>query len=143
MPKVKTVAIAAEQKAALEHGALYGSKPSFRLRCQAILLKAEQRTSLAVAQELGCCEMSVNDWMKRFTEQGIEGLQVAKGRGRKPILRQETDLPVVTRIIQDNRQRLRLAKAELEQELGKEFSPLTLKRFLKKTVAVTSGFDGL
>jgi hypothetical protein len=57
-----------------------GSTPSFRLRCQAILLKCEKRTSLAVAKELGCCEMSVNDWMKRFAQHGVEGLKVAKGR---------------------------------------------------------------
>ena len=85
--------------------------------------------------------MSINDWMKRFTEQGIEGLKVAKGRGRKPILRQDTDLPAVKRVIGNNRQRLRLAKAELQQELGKAFGLDTLKRFLKKTVAITSEFD--
>lgn len=80
--------------------------------------------------------MSVNDWMVRFTEQGVEGLKVAKGRGRKPILRQEGDLPVVKKAVQNNCQRLRLAKEELEGELNKKFSLPTLKRFLKKTVSV-------
>ena len=141
MPKIKTVEMTTDQKAALEKEAKYGATPSFRLRCQAILLKADQRTSLDVAQQLGCCEMSVNDWMKRFAQQGLDGLKVAKGRGRKALLQTEQDLEVVRRAVQKHRQQISLAKAELEQELGKEFSTLTLKRFLKKTVAASSAFD--
>ena len=142
MPKVKIVEASTEQKAALEKGAKYGSTPSFRLRCQAILLKCEKRTALAVAKELGCCEMSVNDWMARFAQHGVEGLKVAKGRGRKGILQKDTDLEAVRRAVQNSRQRISLAKAELEQELGKTFSPLTLRRFLKKTTAATNALDG-
>jgi len=142
MPKIKIVEATTEQKAALEHGAKYGSTPSFRLRCQAILLKCHKRTSLAVAQELGCCEMSVNDWMKRFSQHGVAGLKVAKGRGRKGILNKHNDLEVVRRAVQNSRQRISLAKAELEKELGKKFCQLTLRRFLKKTVAATNALDG-
>lgn len=142
MPKVKIVQAAPEQKAALEKGAKYGSTPSFRLRCQAILLKCEKRTALAVAKELGCCEMSVNDWRKRFAEHGVEGLKVAKGRGRKSILQKDTDLEAVRHCVQNHRQRISLAKVELEAELGKQFSTLTLKRFLKKTVAAINECAG-
>lgn len=141
MPKIKTLVLTDKQKIALEHGAQYGSTPSFRLRCQAILLKQEALTSVAVAQQLGCCEMSINDWMKRFAQQGIDGLKVAQGRGRKPLLQSAQDLEVVRRAVQKHRQQISLAKAQLEQELGKEFSTLTLKRFLKKTVAASSVFD--
>jgi transposase len=139
---IKIVTVTSVQRAALEKGARYGSAPSYRLRCQAILLKCEDRTSAAVAAELGCCEMSVNDWMKRFTEQGMDGLKVAKGRGRKGILGQHGDLEAVRRAVVDSRQRIGLAKAELEKELGKEFSQLTLRRFLKKTVAVSNELGG-
>ena len=82
--------------------------------------------------------ISVNDWMTRFAHQGVDGLQVAHGRGRKPILRTDTDLPTVKRSVTENRQRLRLAKDELSQELGKKFCLQTLKRFLKKTVGVSA-----
>jgi len=139
MPRIKTVTATDIQKAALIKGMKYGRTPSYRMRCQAILLKCEQRTSVDVANTVGCCEMSINDWMVRFAEQGIEGLAVARGRGRKPILRQESDLPAVRKAVQDNCQRLRLAKEELQGELNKEFSLPTLKRFLKKTVGVTGG----
>lgn len=144
MPKIKVLAATAAQQAALEKGAKYGATPSFRLRCHALLLKtdpAHPRTSLAVAQQLGCCEMSVNDWMTRFAQHGIDGLKVKAGRGRKAILQTPTDLEAVRRAVQEHRQRISLAKADLEKQLGKEFSSLTLKRFLKKTIAATNGFD--
>ncbi len=145
MPTIKTLTLLADQRSALEKGAKYGLTPSYRLRCQAVLLKSDpthKRTSRDVAQELGCCEMSVNDWVARCQDEGLSGLKTKKGRGRKAILHKEADLEAVRRAVQKNRQRLSLAKAELEQELGREFSVLTLQRFLKKTVAATNAFDG-
>jgi transposase len=143
MPKVTIVALTAEEQTALEKAAKHGKTHSFRRRCQAILLKTHKRTSLDVAQELGCSEMAINNWIKRYQDQGLAGLQTKTGRGRKPILQAETDLAAVRRAVQSSRQRISLAKAELEQELGKEFSQLTLRRFLKKTVAATNAFDEL
>ena len=67
---------------------------------------------------------------------------MAKGRGRPSILQTEKDLEIVRRAVQNHRQRISLAKADLEMELGKEFSHLTLKRFLKKTVAATNECGG-
>lgn len=141
MPKVTIVTLSADERAALEKASKYGTTPSFRLRCQAILLKTEKRASLAVAQQLGCCEMSVNDWLKRYQQQGLAGLRVQKGRGRRAILQADTDLAAVRQAVSGSRQRLSLAKAELEQELGKQFGMLALRRFLKKTAAATNGYE--
>ena len=77
-----------DAQATLEKAAKHGQTYSFRLRCQAVLLKTDpenKRTSLDVAKQLGCCEMSVNDWIKRYQQQGLTGLKVKPGRGRKPI----------------------------------------------------------
>ena len=144
MPKVKMVTLTAAERAAVEKASKYGSTPSFRLRCQAILLKsgeAQRRTSSDVAEQLGGCEMSVNDWLKRYQAHGLAGLKVQKGRGRKAILQADTDLAAVRRAVRGSRQRLPLAKAELEQELGRQFGLLALRRFLKKAVAVTNEYD--
>lgn len=100
-----------------------------------ILLKAENRTSKEVAKEVGCCEVVVNSWLKRYIEQGITGLTLRAGRGRRGILQTESDLATVRQAVQKNRQKISVAKAELQETLGKKFSVLTLKRFLKKTVA--------
>jgi transposase len=144
MPRITVLTLPTAEQAALAKAARYGPSPSFRLRCQAVLLKTDaqnKRTSLVIATQLGCCEMSVNDWLKRYQHDGLSGLKVKPGRGRKPLLNQETDLAAVRLAVQGSRQRIRLAKAELEQQLGKEFSAQTLKRFLKKTVAASSAFD--
>ena len=144
MPKITVLTLPDDARAALEKAAKHGPAYSFRLRCQAVLLKTDpdnKRSALAIAKQLGCCEMSVNDWIKRYQEHGLAGLKVKPGRGRKPILNKETDLAAVRRAVAGSRQRISLAKAELQQELGKEFSAQTLKKFLKKTVAASSAFD--
>ncbi|HET8670533.1 MAG TPA: helix-turn-helix domain-containing protein [Candidatus Saccharimonadales bacterium] len=135
MGKLKIVELTKAQRTALEKGYRAGESHSFRLRCQIILLKCERRTSAEIAKILGCCEMAVNNWLKRFESEGIEGLRTKPGRGRKPILDTEKDLQRVKQAVQANRQRISLAKAELETELGKAFSQKTLERYIKNMVA--------
>lgn len=65
MGRLLTVSLSDAERAALEKGAKYGSTPTFRLRCQAILQKSHAVSSLDVAQELNCCEVAVNNWVKR------------------------------------------------------------------------------
>ncbi len=67
----------------------------------------------------------------------MAGLETRPGRGRKAIL-QEQDLESVRQVVAQHRQRLSVAKTELEQALGKSFSQETLARFVKKTVDSTS-----
>jgi transposase len=135
MGKIKTLELTKAQRAALEKGYREGASHAFRLRCQMILLKSDQRTSAEVASILGCCEVVVNNWLKRFELEGVEGLRTKPGRGRKPILDSEKDLARVKQAVKANRQRISLAKAELEAELGKSFSNKTLERYIKKMVA--------
>jgi len=97
-----------------------------------ILLKAQWLSSRQVADQVGCCEVVVNTWLHRYQAHGLDGLKTRRGQGRRPILQADTDLAAVRRAVQNNRQRVSLAKAELTEELGKEFSALTLRRFLKK-----------
>ena len=98
-------------------------------------------TSKEVAQQVGCCEVVVNTWLARYQQHNLDGLQTKAGQGKRAILQKETDLAAVRRAVQDSRQRVSLARAELTQALGKEFSTLTLKWFLKKTAAASSEFD--
>lgn len=138
MGKTKIVILDEKQRADLEKGWRESTNHSFRQRCQLILLKSEGRTSTDIARILGGCEMAVNNWVKRFEAEGIAGLKTRPGRGGKPILRVEIDLEQVRSAVQKHRQRLSVAKAELEQQLGKQFSEKTLSRFIKKTLAATN-----
>jgi len=50
-----------------------------------VRLKLEGYSSKEIGGITGCCEMSVNNWIMRFEQQGVEGLKTKKGCGRKPI----------------------------------------------------------
>jgi transposase len=134
MGKIKIVELTKAQRNELEKGYRADSSHAFRVRCQMILLKSERRTAKEIADLLGCCEVVVNNWLKRYEVEGIEGLLTKPGRGRKPILDAEKDLPSVKAAVAANRQRISLAKAALEGELGKPFSTKTLERYIKNMV---------
>jgi transposase len=124
-----------QQRAALEHGYRNGKTHTFRQHCQIVLLKAQGRKSQEIAALLGCNQKSVNDWLHRYKQEGIQGLHIKPGRGRKTILSETTDAQRVRQAVKQHRQRISLAKAELEGTLGKEFSQRTLVRFLKNLTA--------
>ena len=132
MAKIKAIELTGDERAALEKRGKHGPSHAFRQRCRMILLKSQWLPSQDIARQAGCCEVVVNTWLVRYQEHRLDGLKTRQGRGRRPILKTETDREAVRRAVQKNRQRISLAKAELQEELGKEFSTLTLKRFLKK-----------
>ena len=143
MARIKRIALTAEQQAELETGHRSGESAAFRRRCQIILLKSQSRSSLEVAGIAGCCEMSVNNWVARYHEHGLAGLCTKPGRGRKAILDADTDLEQVKAAVRGNRQRVRLAKAELEEALGKKFCDKTLVRFLKNTLLAINASENV
>ena len=126
------------QRADLEQGHRNGKAHTFRQHCQIVLLKAQGRKSQDIAALLGCSTRCVNDWLHRFKDEGIQGLHIKPGRGRKAILSEQTDSAKVRQAVKRHRQRIKLAKAELEDSLGKEFSQRTLVRFLKNLTADTN-----
>jgi transposase len=137
MGRIKQVELDEEQRAALEAGHQNGQSHAYRRRCQMILLKSQGRPSHEVASVVGGCEVVVNNWVHRYQQEGIKGLETKPGRGRKAIL-QECDMDAVRASVGEHRQRLSVAKAELEQALGKSFCRKTLADFVKKTVASIS-----
>jgi transposase len=140
MGKTKVIELTTAQREELENGYRNGQTHSFRQRCQMVLLKSEKRSSLEVIGILGSCEMTVNNWLKRYRNEGIAGLRTRAGRGRKAIL-QAVDLEQVTAAVKQSRQKISVARAELKESLGKEFSQSSLKRFLKKTIAATNELE--
>ncbi len=143
MSNLKIIELTPAQRVELEKGYRNGASHAFRMRCQIILLKSETRSSLEVGGIVGCCEMTVNNWLTRYQQEGIAGLQTKPGRGRKAILNAETDLEQVREAVRGNRQRIRLAKSDLEEELGKSFSDRTLVRFLKNTLHAINGSENV
>lgn len=140
---IKPLQLTEHQKQELEKHYQNGKTHALRKRCQMMLLKHQGRKSSEIAQIIGCCEMAVNNWIKRYQTTGIQGLNTRPGRGRKPILDQQNDFEQVKAAVQANRQRLSVAKVELEQALEKQFSIFTLQRFLKNSIVAINASENV
>lgn len=125
----------------LTNGLKNGKSHAFRSRCQAILLKADGRTSKEVGSIVGMCNVSVNSWLKRYNSEGIQGLSTKPGRGRKRLISQEKDQGAILDAVKANRQRISMAKAEWEAQRGEGETAVgreTFRHFLKALGAGTS-----
>jgi transposase len=134
MGRIIKIELDDNQRQALENGYRNGKSHSFRTNCHLVLLKSEGRKSKEISSILGITEQKVNRWLWRYKFEGLPGLEIRTGRGRPAIL-QTTDTASVKQAVQQHRQRISQAKAELEKSLGKEFSQKTLERFLKNLTA--------
>ena len=134
--KKKFIELSEVEKITLQEGEKNGTATTFRQRCQCLRLSSEGYQVKELAQVFQVSEICVYSWFKRWEAGGIVGLRDKAGRGRKPILRAE-DLSIIKEKVQENAQRLKVARAHLKEELGREFSTKTLKRFLKSLTAAT------
>ncbi len=135
MPKVLKIELTAEQRKELEQGYKHGNCHAFRQRCRIILLKSEGYLTREIVRFVNISnEHCINDWIKRYTENGFNGLKNKPGSGRKPILGSE-DEAQIRLSVQKERQRLSQAKLLIEEQTGKSFDLKTLKRFLKNLSA--------
>jgi len=141
MGKIRTIELTARQKLELEQGYINSKSITFSRRCHILLLKSEGRTSTEVGSIVKMNHISVNNWLTRYESEGIEGLKTRPGRGRKQILDHQKDVEKVRQAVEKERQRLSQARQLLEQQLSKEFSTRTLKRFLKNISADGNEFD--
>jgi len=135
--KKKFIELTEVEKITLQEGEKNGKAPTLRQRCHCLRLSSEGYAVKELASIFRVSEISIYSWFKRWETGGIVGLRDKQGRGRKPILQAE-DLAVIKEKVQENAQRLKIARSILKEELGREFSTKTLKRFLKSLIAGTS-----
>ena len=141
MGKRRIIELEPAHRQALEDAFRRGTSHAFRQRCQMVLLKSEGRTSQEVAGIVKQHYVSVNAWLTRYQQGGLDGLRTRPGRGRKALLNKETHAPLVRQIVKGERQRLHQAKAQIEAQTGQAMSLKTLHRFLKNLTAATGASD--
>lgn len=139
--KSKKIDLTQAEKFELEKGYKHSKSKVFSQRCHIILLKHQGLTSQEIADIFGTTFQPVNSWCKKYLKDGIDGLKTKPGQGRKAILNKKDDEAKVKAAIKKERQRIKLAKESLEKDLGKTFSVLTLKRFLKNLSADGNASD--
>lgn len=138
MGRVNTPVLTVEERELLEKELKGNDNHTFRMRCQAILLKAAGRKSKDVGQIVGICHVSVNSWLKRYKQTGLAGLVTKPGRGRKPNINKVADEAAIIEAVKANRQRISLAKADWEAQRpadSKAVGRHTFRNFLKVLVA--------
>ena len=129
MGKSKLLSLTDRERRELEQGFRYGEKHCFRMRCRAVLLKADGLSADKAGEQTEMTGISVRSWVRRSEAEGIKGLETRPGRGRKPIM-DCSDEEIVSRAIEQDRQSVGKAKAAWEAATGKEASEMTFKRFL-------------
>ena len=128
MGKPKVLELTEAQHLELDRGFRLGEKHCFRMRCRTVLLKAEGLSAVKAGVQTEMSFVSVNAWVKRYKEEGIDGLKTRSGRGRKPIM-DSSDEEVVRHAIEQGRQCVSKARAAWEQAIGKEASDIDLQTF--------------
>lgn len=129
----------AGERSTLAAGRQYHRQYQFRDRCHGLLLSADGHAVAAIMAVLQVSRPTVYSWFKRWEEGGLAGLANAVGQGRRPILNAADEEPVAA-AVRANRQQLKDVTATLRQELAKDCSPRTLRRFLKSVVGRGDAF---
>lgn len=87
MPAPLKIELTAEQRQELEEVRDKHPKPYMRERATAILKIADGMSGLQVSRE-GLYKQRHPDtiyrWVRRYLAEGVKGLEIRKGRGRKP-----------------------------------------------------------
>ena len=135
--KKKFIELTEAEKITLQEGEKNGKARAFRTRCHCLRLSGEGYQVKELASIFRVSEICIYTWLKRWERGGIVDLRDKTGRGRRAILQPE-DLAIIKEKVQENAQRLKIAREKLKVELGREFSAKTLKRFLKSLIADTS-----
>ncbi len=135
--------LTAEQKQYLLEGYKNGRSHDFRLRCHCILLSAQGKSVPELKALFEISHLTVYNWFNRWELEGIEGLKVRSGRGRKRKLdiENEEHVKAVQRSLKRENRNLNQLKLDLESSLDFEISKVTIRRFLKKLDANTNDFQ--
>lgn len=87
MPQQLSLKLRAKQRSALEDLRDHAEKPYLRERAAALLKIANGDSARAVAAH-GLLKKrwyhTISHWVERYQKDGIEGLKIKPGRGRKP-----------------------------------------------------------
>lgn len=139
MSQKRLIKLTESQEAELRKGYLYGKNPVFRKHCHALLLSNQGKSVQAIMDILGVSRRNtVYDWMNRWEAEGVQGLQIKPGRGRKPKLRVEDDglVQKIKEKLEQDAIKLSLMKSEIEDFMGVKMHDETLRRFLKNLTVV-------
>ena len=98
-----------------------------RIRVQSIVLAKQGRTAVEIAETLGVSRRPVQEWVRRYNQSGVDGLQHRPGQGRPEKLSSEERDRLVARLESGPRkedQVCALRGRDLQRILKEEFGKL-------------------
>ena len=107
------------------------TKGTLHRRIKGILLSVDGYVIDEIADILDVDRDTVSVWIDSFEKEGIAGLNVKAGRGRKAILNEREEKEAVE-LLKKYPTNLKPALVEIKERMGKEISSWTLKRLAKK-----------
>lgn len=125
-----------EEKSSLEKGYKTGKSHLTRRKCQAILLSHSGKTVDELAVFFKVHTQSVYSWYKLWESEGIKGLELKPGRGRKPKLNEDSQMKRIKTLVDNDPQNLKNVVTQIKEEFDVDLSKRTLKRFLKKNLII-------
>ena len=127
--RITEVKLTKKQRVELEYIEHFDPRPFMQKRSRIILNKADGLSSKEIAEMLSCSEPKVNRWVKRYLEQGVDGLRNKPGQGAKRIM-DSSDEEAVRLAIEKDRLSVMKAKERWQQATGKEACRDTYRAFL-------------
>lgn len=132
------------EKRALKKGHQSGKSHLFRRKCQCILLSHEGRPVQELVEIFRVSSRSIYDWFNRWEKDGIKGLELKPGRGRraKLDLKNTKQVNCIKTLVENEPQNLNRVVNQIQSELDIDLSKKTLQRFLKNLNTGGSGSVG-
>ena len=135
--------LTADQISALENGFKYGETHHYRSRCQCILLSYQGKSVPELCEFYQKSNLTIYNWFNRWESEGLQGLEIRSGRGRKRKLDFDNSDHVeqVKQSLEVENRSLKQLQSDLESKLGFKTSRSSLRRFLKRLVTDTSDLE--
>lgn len=130
MGKTKEIILSEEQKSALDKAYRFGSCHRYRMRCKAVLMKAENKSMKEIQEFVGYGRLAIYRWFKQYQSEGLDGLREKGGRGAKPLM-SSADTEAVKEAVRKHRLSIKTAKAKWEEDSKRNVSDTTFRRFLE------------
>ena len=141
--KKRFIKLTSEQKAALESGFKTGRSHDYRSRCHCIILSSEGWSTNQLIDFFEVSLQSIYKWFNRYESEGLEGLRIRSGRGRKRKLDIDNSdhVAAVKAGLKKENRSIKQLKDELESKYKTTIGDTTLRDFLKVLVTDTDVSD--
>ncbi len=135
MNPYRYISLSTQEVETLEEGLKHHAKSFYRTRCQALLLSQRSYKVTDIASVLQVRSHTVRLWMSNWEANGLAGLQISAGRGRKAAI-MVNDVGLVAQIQEQlrlNPQNLTSVCEQLNQDNALSLTRGQLLRFIKKS----------